>query len=97
MPYITGADTPIDVICQHSRDGSIIPIKIKLSDEDGETHIFRIGSYRVLLENGSHVLPGGVHSSDHIWTFECRICIFGMQKQIYLMYNAFDGIWSCRV
>ena len=27
---------PIDTICQHSKDGEIIPLKIRLTDEDGE-------------------------------------------------------------
>ena len=26
----------LDVICQHKKDGTIIPLKIRLQDEDGE-------------------------------------------------------------
>ena len=36
----------IDVICQHKQDGNIIPLKIRLQDEDGEYQAFVVKSYR---------------------------------------------------
>jgi len=88
---------PIDVICQHKVDGSIIPIKIKVRDEDGEFHIFKIGAYRPLIENGTHLLPNGVPLNNHIWSYECRICMFGLEKITYLYYNTTDGRWTCKM
>ena len=30
----------LDVICQHKKDGSIIPLKIRLQDEEGVSVVF---------------------------------------------------------
>lgn len=94
VPYVD--DQVIDVICQHKTDGSIIPIKIKLQDEDGEFQIYKIYAYKMLLENGIHIMPNGVKIGNHIWTYECRINVFGCLKTMYLMYNINDGKWKCR-
>ncbi len=36
MGVIQEKYTLADVICQHKTDGSIIPLKIRITDEDGE-------------------------------------------------------------
>ena len=87
---------PIDVICQHKTDGSIIPIKIKLQDEDGEFQIFRISAFRPLIEGGVHVMPNGVKMGNHIWSYECRIHVFGALRTVFLIYNTNDGKWICK-
>ena len=46
---------PIDVICQHNKDGEIIPMRLRLCDDDGEPHAFTIKSYKDL----SHKVSSG--------------------------------------
>ena len=36
----------IDVICQHTRESKIIPLRIRLQDEDGEFHNYNIKEYK---------------------------------------------------
>ena len=36
----------VDVICQHSADGTIIPIRVRVKDEDGEYHAYTIKGYK---------------------------------------------------
>jgi len=48
--------TLADVICQHKTDGTIIPLKIRIADEDGEYQIFNIKSYKVLSDHKEHTL-----------------------------------------
>ena len=36
----------LDVIAQFNRDGSIIPLKIRLYDEDGELQSYKVKSVR---------------------------------------------------
>ena len=36
----------LDVICQFKKDGTIIPLKIRLQDEDGEYQSYMVKSYR---------------------------------------------------
>ena len=38
--------TPIDVICQHSQDGTIVPLKIRVRDDDGEYQAYMIQGFR---------------------------------------------------
>ena len=42
---------PIDVICQHSRDGKITPMKIRVIDEDGEYLEYKIKGYNIIMRN----------------------------------------------
>ena len=82
-----------DVICQHRRDGKIIPIKIRLEDEDGEFQTYKVQAYKDLTQYGKYVTPEGVSSVNHIWKYECKISVFGVEKRIRLHYNAFDNRW----
>ena len=42
MGAIRERDNRIDVICQHNRDRTIMPIKIRLTDEYGELQTYMI-------------------------------------------------------
>ena len=41
----------IDVICQHCRDGSIIPIKIRVQDDEQINNVYIIQSFKALDNN----------------------------------------------
>jgi hypothetical protein len=84
----------IDVICQHKADRSIIPIKIRLRDEDGEFQTFTIKSYKVLSAPGGHTSPDGLCGTSHTWRFLCKIVCFGMEKSVRLFYNAYENYWQ---
>lgn len=84
-----------DVICQHNRDGTIIPLKVRIRDDDGESQTYSIKSYKELSTNGDFKLPNGVClSGRHLWAFECKIQVFDFLKRIRLFYNALDGCWK---
>lgn len=82
-----------DVICQHRRDGTIVPIKIRLRDGDGEFQIYMIQGYKDLSHNKERQLPNGVAVTNHIWQYECQITVLGMPKIINLFYNTVDNRW----
>lgn len=82
-----------DVICQHTRDARIIPIKIRLQDDDGEFQTYTIRAYKDLTHYGNYVLPNGISTSNHMWRFECKIQVFGVEKRIRLFYNSVDNKW----
>lgn len=84
-----------DVICQHNQDGTIIPLKVRIRDDDGEPQIYSVKSYKELSTNGTFRLPNGDgFSGRHLWAFECQIQIFDLRKRIRLFYNAMDGCWK---
>ena len=78
----------LDVICQHKMDGNIIPIKIRLQDEDGEYQAYTVKGYRCTS------LSKTVDPRRYpILTFECKITSFGRERIIGISYNFADGLW----
>ena len=88
------SEQAVDVICQHKRDGTIIPIKIRLKDEDEVEHEFVVKAYRVLSHPVQHALPSQIMTTSHRWAFECKIVVLDRERRIKLFYNACDGHWS---
>ena len=85
---------PVDVICQHSRDGTIIPIKVRIVDEDGEYQTYRIKGYKDLSHRGTVEMPDGVFVTNRTLIFDCDITAFGRQKTIRLYYEPSKTIWK---
>ncbi len=84
----------VDVICEFSRDGTIIPIKIRTADEDGEYQTYVIKGYRNLTGQGTRTLPDGVYVSNDTIAFECNITVFGRKKLIRLYFDAVEHLWK---
>lgn len=84
----------VDVICQHKTDGTIIPIRIRIKDEDGIFQEFNIIGYKDLTHVGSYAMPNSVSViSNHLHVFECKITVFNQQRILKLFYNAYDCRW----
>ncbi|MBR1861543.1 MAG: hypothetical protein IJ796_06760 [Lachnospiraceae bacterium] len=88
---------PVDVICQHSRDGSILPLKVRVLDDDGEFQTYMIKDYRDRSHMGTRELPDGVFVTDNTLVFECHVIVFGKQKMIRLYYNPSGTVWKMTV
>lgn len=83
----------IDVICQHTRKGELIPIKLRIRDEEGEFQSYAIRSYRDLSHKGTYTMPNGIVATSNILPFDCKIMVFGQEKLVHLFYNSRDNIW----
>ena len=79
----------LDVICQHKKDGTIIPLKIRLQDEDGEYQSYMIKSYHKSGMSASAKSP-----KYSTIMFECKINAFGRDRIIGISYNYTDGLWK---
>ena len=55
-------DNRIDLICQHTVEGEVIPLRIRLKDEDSELQEYTIKGYRD-------------KSSGRMTSFECQILV----------------------
>ena len=84
---------PVDVICQHSRDGTIIPLRVRIQDEEGEYQAYTIKGYKDLSHSGARTMPDGVYVADDSLIFECRITVFDRIKVIRLYYRPSDTVW----
>ena len=69
-------DKTVDVICQHKKDGTMIPLKIRLTDEDGETQDYRVKSYRPVTHIGTFELSNMAAGT----VFEVRIVCFDRER-----------------
>ena len=79
----------LDVIAQFNRDGSIIPLKIRLYDEDGE-----LQSYKVKSVRQRYVSSTKAPSDYHIIIFDCKINAFGHDKIVSISYSYADRLWK---
>ena len=92
----TDGNKNIDMICLHKADGTIVPIKIRMLDDDGAYQEYKIRAYKDLAYKGNvFEMPdvGTVHSSG-IYPFECKIESFGHIRVINLFYNSYEHTWK---
>ena len=82
-----GNTVAVDVICQHSRDGTLIPLKVRVTDEEGEYQTYYIKGYKDHSHQGSRTLPTGVFVTNNTIVFECEIISFGRKRKIWLYYE----------
>ncbi|MBO4905381.1 MAG: hypothetical protein J5367_09200 [Lachnospiraceae bacterium] len=75
----------IDMICQHKADGTIIPMKIRMLDDDGAYQEYKIRAFKDMNHEGN--LTG-------IYPFECKIECFGHERLISLFYNSYEHTWK---
>ena len=93
---IESKDNSIEVICQHRFDGAIIPLRIRLKDEDGEFQTYTVRSYRELHVADRSRLPSDIVVSSRIYSYECKIMVFARERIVRIFYNLNDGIWRIR-
>ena len=79
----------LDVIAQHNKDGSIIPLKIRLHDEDGELQSYKVKSVRQRYVNSAEA-----PADYHIVIFDCKINAFGRDKIVSISYSYADRLWK---
>ena len=83
----------LDVICLHKKDGSVIPMRIRLADDEGELHAYTIQGYKDLSYKGEYTMPNGVTVTKSTMVFECHIIVFRMKKTIRLYYDTTKSRW----
>lgn len=83
-----GLENSIDVIVQYTKEGQIIPMRIKIQDEDGMYQTYSIRKYREKTVNGEYLLPSGIKVAGNKYKyFEIRILIFGVEKTISIFFD----------
>ena len=88
------SNTTIDMICEHKKDGTMIPIKFRMTDDDGLLQEYKVRSYRDLSHKGPFEMPNGVIATSCMFPFECKIDFFGRQKTLLLYYNCYEHVWT---
>jgi len=86
----------VDVISIHYKDGQIVPLRIRVEDEDGEEHTYSIKDYKDLSGRGAYTTSDGIYVTDRILHFECRIVVLGQIRRLRLYYHRNTEIWTIR-
>lgn len=94
MTAIAEQNKSIDVICQHTKDGDIIPMRIRVQDEDGVFQTFNIKGYTELSSPSQYLSPYGTIAHSHTWTFLCKIQVLNSIRTLELFYNSNDNLWK---
>ncbi len=77
----------VDVICQHKADGSIIPLRLRFMNEEGEYQSFPIKGFREAEKKGTHTTEDGIYVGDYTFVFECLIISMNMKRIVRLYYD----------
>ncbi len=91
-----GMRQKVDVICQNSVDGTLIPIKVRMIDEDGITQQFVIKSYKeVAAFTDGYTMPNEVKISPNCMQkkFECKVQVMDRMQSFFLIFNKNDLTW----
>jgi len=93
MPDSNYRDKFVDVICQYTKDGHIIPLRVRLQDDDGLYQVYSIKSYKELSHAGEHMTPYGTIVHTPNWNFLCQVQVFNKLINIELFFNGSDHVW----
>lgn len=84
----------VDVILQHNADGEIIPLRIRITDEDGEKQAYTITGCKAIDDVNACVMPDGVAVCQDTMIFDCHIPILGQDRMIRLYFSKFSFKWT---
>ena len=70
----------VDVICEHKSDGTIIPMRFQIVDEDGAYQRFTIKGYRENEIEGAYTTKDCVYVTKETKMYECKIDVLGYKK-----------------
>ncbi|WP_408072637.1 hypothetical protein [Butyrivibrio sp. JL13D10] len=77
----------VDVICEHKADGSIIPLRLRFMNEDGEYETYTVKGYRPAEKKGTHTTEDGIYVGDSTFIFECLIIVAGIKRVFRVYYD----------
>lgn len=77
----------IDLICMHSKEGDVQPLRLRVTDEEGILRVFSVKDFRDLSHHGARTMPDGVCVSDKTIILECKIEINGQDKIVRIYSN----------
>ncbi|MCR5667376.1 MAG: hypothetical protein K6G01_11190 [Eubacterium sp.] len=83
----------LDVICEFTKEDEIIPMRIRVTDSDGEFHAYTIKGYKNLSGRGAYTTPDGVYVTNDILVFACKIEVWGKERVVRLYYHLSKSKW----
>ena len=83
----------LDVICKISHDGTVIPMRIRTPDDEGELQTYNVQQYRQINHDSQIVKDDGISITFHTLVFDCRIQVFDQLRPVRLYFNTNGATW----
>ncbi len=77
----------VDVICQYKPDGSILPLRLRFMNDEGEYETYTIKGFRKSECKGARTTADGIFVADSTLIFECMIFCLNMKRVVRLYFN----------
>ncbi len=87
----------LDVICEHKADGSVIPLRFRIMNDDGEYEAYTIKGYRQVFRKDVYTTPDGVTVCSRDKVFECRVIILDMYRTVRLYFDTNNCSWRIAI
>ncbi|MCR5099642.1 MAG: hypothetical protein K6B14_11955 [Lachnospiraceae bacterium] len=87
----------LDVICMMGGDDVVIPLRIRIEDDDGVRQAYSIKDCRDISHRGTCTRPDGVFVTNEMLVFACKIDVFGALRPITLYYDTGKSRWTMSV
>ncbi len=86
-------DKNLDVICVMYGDETIVPIRIRIEDDEGVRQAYNIKECQDVSHRGTFTRADGIYITNEMLVFKCKIEVFGVTKPITLYYDASKSKW----
>ena len=83
----------LDVICQISHDGTVIPIKIRTADDEGELQTYSIKEYRQINHDSQIVKDDEICITYKTLVFDCRLIVCERVQAVRIYFNTEGATW----
>ncbi len=87
----------VDVICEHKADGTVIPLRFRLMNDDGVYEAYTIKGYRQRNNGQTYTTPDGVYVCSRDRVFECKVIILDMARTVTLYFNMDKCAWKIAI
>ena len=84
----------VDVIAEFKSDGTIIPMRFRIMNEDGEYEAFTIKGYKQMPSKGTYTTEDGLYICNDDLVFKCKINILNMEKIVRLYFHSRKNSWT---
>ena len=83
----------VDVIAEYKSDGTIIPMRFRMMNEDGEYEAFTIKAYKQMPKKGTYTTEDGVYICNEDLVFQCKVIVLNIERIVRLYFFKQKNSW----
>ena len=83
----------VDVIAEFKADGTIIPMRFRVMNEDGQYEQFTIKAVKQAEKKGTYTTEDGMYVCNDDRVFVCKVFILGAEKRVRLYFHKNTCSW----